>query len=144
MRFIQVLLGHAKLDTTALDTQVATNVICAIMSPFGSLYAADPWLVRVVYKRNAAGLIVALQCSDRSRHGGTHRWSAGARRLQEPESSHETRNVSRQTSRPCQSPAPITRVKAAARCCELREAANIDGMGLGIRRRPHNGFDAIS
>jgi site-specific recombinase XerD len=31
------LLGHAKLDTTALYTQVATNVIRAIMSPLDRL-----------------------------------------------------------------------------------------------------------
>jgi integrase/recombinase XerD len=30
-------LGHAKLDTTALYTQVATNVIRAIMSPLDRL-----------------------------------------------------------------------------------------------------------
>jgi integrase/recombinase XerD len=37
VRFIQVLLGHAKLETTALYTQVATNVIRAIMSPLDRL-----------------------------------------------------------------------------------------------------------
>ena len=29
---IQVLLGHSKLDTTALYTQVATNIIGEVMS----------------------------------------------------------------------------------------------------------------
>jgi len=34
---IQVLLGHARLDTTALYAQVATNVIRAVMSPLDRL-----------------------------------------------------------------------------------------------------------
>jgi integrase/recombinase XerD len=42
VRFIQVLLGHAKLDTTALYTQVATNVIRAIMSPLDRLTPLTP------------------------------------------------------------------------------------------------------
>src|SRR4029079_10891855 len=33
VRLIQVLLGHAKLETTALYAQVATNTIRAITSP---------------------------------------------------------------------------------------------------------------
>ena len=37
VRLIQVLLGHARLETTALYAQVATNVICAIMSPLDRL-----------------------------------------------------------------------------------------------------------
>jgi len=39
VRLIQVLLGHAKVDTTALYTQVATNVIRAVMSPLDRLTA---------------------------------------------------------------------------------------------------------
>ena len=35
VRLIQVLLGHAKVDTT--DTQVATNVIRAVISPLDRL-----------------------------------------------------------------------------------------------------------
>jgi integrase/recombinase XerD len=34
---IQVLLGHAKADTTALYAHVATNTIRAVMSPLDRL-----------------------------------------------------------------------------------------------------------
>lgn len=37
IRLIQVLLGHAKLETTALYAQVATNVIRAVTSPLDRL-----------------------------------------------------------------------------------------------------------
>ena len=37
IRVIQVLLGHAKLDTTALYTRVATNTIRRVMSPLDRL-----------------------------------------------------------------------------------------------------------
>jgi integrase/recombinase XerD len=42
VRLIQVLLGHAKLDTTALYTQVATNVIRTVMSPLDRLVPLRP------------------------------------------------------------------------------------------------------
>ena len=37
IRVIQVLLGHAKLETTALYAQVATNTIRTVMSPLDRL-----------------------------------------------------------------------------------------------------------
>jgi integrase/recombinase XerD len=37
IRIIQVLLGHAKLDTTALYTRVAVNSIREVMSPLERL-----------------------------------------------------------------------------------------------------------
>jgi site-specific recombinase XerD len=45
IRVIQVLLGHAKLDTTALYARVATTTIRAVMSPLdrlGSLVEEKP------------------------------------------------------------------------------------------------------
>jgi site-specific recombinase XerD len=38
IRIIQVLLGHKKLDTTALYTQVATDILREIISPLEKLY----------------------------------------------------------------------------------------------------------
>jgi integrase/recombinase XerD len=37
VRLIQVLLGHTKLETTMLYTQVAANVIREVMSPIDRL-----------------------------------------------------------------------------------------------------------
>lgn len=42
VRLIQVLLGHAKIDTTALYAQVATNVIRAVTSPLDRLMPLTP------------------------------------------------------------------------------------------------------
>ena len=42
IRVIQVLLGHKKLDTTALYTRVATQLIRTVMSPLDHLPLADP------------------------------------------------------------------------------------------------------
>ncbi|HME25030.1 MAG TPA: tyrosine-type recombinase/integrase [Acetobacteraceae bacterium] len=42
IRVIQVLLGHAKLDTTALYARVATNTIRAVMSPLDRLTPLRP------------------------------------------------------------------------------------------------------
>ena len=41
IRVIQVLLGHSKLDTTALYARVATKTIRAVTSPLEKLATAD-------------------------------------------------------------------------------------------------------
>jgi site-specific recombinase XerD len=41
IRVIQVLLGHAKLETTALYARVATNTIRAVMSPLDRISLSE-------------------------------------------------------------------------------------------------------
>jgi site-specific recombinase XerD len=38
IRVIQVLLGHKKLESTALYTQVATKILREVVSPLDSLH----------------------------------------------------------------------------------------------------------
>jgi site-specific recombinase XerD len=40
IRVIQVLLGHKKLETTALYAQVATGLLREVISPIETLYAS--------------------------------------------------------------------------------------------------------
>ncbi len=42
IRVIQVLLGHKKLETTALYAQVATRTLCAVTSPLERLTLKAP------------------------------------------------------------------------------------------------------
>jgi integrase/recombinase XerD len=42
IRIIQVLLGHKKLETTALYAQVATRTLCAVTSPLERLTPPEP------------------------------------------------------------------------------------------------------
>ena len=42
VRIIQVLLGHAKLNTTARYTQVATNILHTVTSPLDRLSLPGP------------------------------------------------------------------------------------------------------
>ena len=42
IRVIQVLLGHKKLETTALYAQVATRTLRAVTSPLERLTPEDP------------------------------------------------------------------------------------------------------
>ena len=91
VRVIQVLLGHAKLDTTARYAHVATNVLRAVRSPFDHLMLSkegppkrpDFFLpVRVLsklFRRLMIDKLVAAHAAGQLRFYGAHAALVGAK-----------------------------------------------------------------
>ena len=70
VRLIQVLLGHAKVDTTALYAQVATNTIRTVMSPLdrlGSSLFLSGCAWSLVFADTGSAMTAGVHCSGKGR-----------------------------------------------------------------------------